>query len=96
VLITVGFLAAVLWIMLPYTNSLLNPPVISETVGEAEINQRLLTYLKEIALAIDRIKWVLHFFFLIFITGFFSAIYQVIKASGYLKKQEEKDDASEA
>jgi len=87
VLITVGFLTAVLWFMLPFTHSLLNPPVLSEAVGPAEANERILTYANDISLAVDRIRWVLHFFFLIFITGFFGAVYQVIKASGYLKNQ---------
>lgn len=74
--------------MLPYP-SFLNAPLIPETVGETDAHQQFFSYSKDIALAVDRMSRILHYFFLILITGFFGAVYQVIKASGYLRKEEQ-------
>lgn len=89
-LITIGCITAVMLFMLPFP-SFLNPPIISDTVGAAEANPRVLAYANDIAFAVERITSVLHYFLLIFIFGFIGAIYQVIKASGYLKKQRDKE-----
>ena len=94
-LITIGSIAVVMIFMLPFP-SFLNPPILSETVGAAEANQRILAYAKDIAFALERIISILYFFLLFFVAGFIVAIYQAIKASGYLKKQEGEYEAPEA
>jgi len=90
-LITVGLISTVMWVLLPL-GSLFSPIAgIEEASGSEGVNEQLIAYTTELGLAVGRIRDILSFFLLIFILGFLSAINQVIKATGYLKKQREKE-----
>ena len=89
-LITVGLISTVMWVLLPL-GSLFSPIAgIEEASGSEGVNEQLIAYTTELGLAVGRIRDILSFFLLIFILGFLGAINQVIKATGYLKKQREK------
>ena len=90
-LITVGLISTVMWVLLPF-GSLFSPIAeIEGAIGSDDVNEQLIAYTTELGLAVGRIRDILSFFLLIFILGFLSAINQVIKATGYLKKQREKE-----
>ncbi|HKL14163.1 MAG TPA: hypothetical protein VJ915_00935 [Balneolaceae bacterium] len=90
-LITVGLISTVMWVLLPL-GSLFSPIAgIEEASGSEGVNEQLIAYTTELGLAVGRIRDILSFFLLIFILGFLGAINQVIKATGYLKKQREKE-----
>jgi|SRR6056297_3890627 len=89
-LITVGLISTVMWVLLPF-GSLFSPIAeIEGAIGSDDVNEQLIAYTTELGLAVGRIRDILSFFLLIFIVGFLGAINQVIKATGYLKKQREK------
>jgi len=90
-LITVGLISTVMWVLLPF-GSLFSPIAeIEGAIGSDDVNEQLIAYTTELGLAVGRIRDILSFFLLIFILGFLGAINQVIKATGYLKKQREKE-----
>ena len=90
-LITVGLISTVMWVLLPF-GSLFSPIAeIEGAIGSDDVNEQLIAYTTELGLAVGRIRDILSFFLLIFIVGFLGAINQVIKATGYLKKQREKE-----
>jgi len=90
-LITVGLISTVMWVLLPF-GSLFSPIAeIEGAIGSDDVNEQLIAYTTELGLAVGRIRDILSFFLLIFIVGFLGAINQVIKATGYLKKQSEKE-----
>jgi len=90
-LITVGLVSAVMWVMLPL-GSISSPLTgIEEANGSEIVDEQLVAYTTELGLAVGRIRDILSFFLLIFIIGFLGAINQVIKTTGYLKKQREKE-----
>jgi len=90
-LITVGLVSAVMWVMLPL-GSISSPLAgIEEAIGSEIVDEQLVAYTTELGLAVGRIRDILSFFLIIFTLGFLGAINQVIKATGYLKKQREKE-----
>jgi len=90
-LITVGLISTVMWVLLPF-GSLFSPIAeIEGAIGSDDVNEQLIAYTTELGLAVGRIRDILSFFLLIFLLGFLGAINQVIKATGYLKKQREKE-----
>ena len=90
-LITVGLVSAVMWVMLPL-GSISSPLAgIEEAIRSEIVDEQLVDYTIELGLAVGRIRDILSFFLIIFTLGFLGAINQVIKATGYLKKQREKE-----
>ena len=82
---TLGFLLVVLMLMLPYP-SFLSPSKLPEMIGDSQSNEELLAYAKNLGLAFERIRFILYFFFLFFITGLLTSFYQITKVvSSYIK-----------
>ncbi|MFD2533337.1 hypothetical protein [Gracilimonas halophila] len=83
----VGFLSVVLWFMLPSTPSLQSFGF-PETVNDVQTSEQVLSYLQEYNRAIVRTTDVVYWFIFIFVWGFLSSLYTVIKTFRSLKREE--------
>lgn len=81
-----GFLSIVLWFMLPSTPSL-STFGFPETINEIQSNEQLLDYLQEYNKAIVRTTEVIHWFIFIFVWGFLTSLYSVIKTFKSLREE---------
>lgn len=82
-----AFLSMVLWLMLPLTPSL-STFGFPETVEEISKSDRLLTYIQDHNKAIVRTTEVVNWFIFIFVWGFLTAFYSVIKSFSTLRDEE--------
>jgi len=85
-LFSISFLAFIFMLMLP-SPPFLNPLTVPETIGDSRSNEQLLSYVKDLSLAVERIRDVIHYFLLIFVVGFLGAVYQVTKVYSKLSNQ---------
>ena len=76
--IAVGLLSILLWFLLPSTPSF-GTFGLPETINEIQSNEKLLSYLQEYNEALVRTTEVVHWFMFIFIWGFLTSLYSVIK-----------------
>jgi hypothetical protein len=83
----VGFLSIVLWFLLPSTSSLQSFGF-PQTVSDVQTSEQILNYLQEYNEAIVRTTDVVHWFIFVFVWGFLSSKYSVIKAFKNLKSEE--------
>jgi len=93
-IIVIGILFILLWIMLPSTASLSNFGY-PETIKDIQSNKQMLKYLQDYNNAIVRTTRVVHWFIFIFVWGFLSSIYAVIKAYNNSKDEEFFEDVKE-
>lgn len=84
---TTGFLSVVLCFLLPSTATL-GSFGFPETIEEIQSNEQLLSYLQEYNEAIVRTTKVIYWFIFIFVWGFLTSLYSVIKAFSNLKGEE--------
>ncbi|HET8865983.1 MAG TPA: hypothetical protein VFM80_09835 [Gracilimonas sp.] len=95
---SIGFLSIVLWFMLPLTPSL-RTFGFPETINEIQSNEQLLDYLQEYNKAIVRTTEVVHWFIFIFVWGFLTSLYSVIRTfeslreAPYFKNVKDKFDS---
>ena len=83
----VGFLSIVLWFLLPSTPSLQSFGF-PQTVSDVQTSEQVLNYLQEYNQAIVRTTDVVYWFIFIFVWGFLSSLYSVIKAFKNLQSEE--------
>ncbi|MFP8488001.1 hypothetical protein ACKGJO_02790 [Gracilimonas sp. Q87] len=83
----VGFLSLVLWFLLPSTPSLQSFGF-PQTVGDVQTSEQILNYLQEYNQAIVRTTDVVYWFIFVFVWGFLSSLYTVIKTFKSLKGKE--------
>lgn len=81
-----GFLLIVLWLLLPSTASL-SSFGFPETIKEIQSNEQLLNYLQKYNEALVRTTRVVHWFIFIFIWGFLTSLYSVIKTFKSLREE---------
>ncbi|MDZ7806266.1 MAG: hypothetical protein U5K71_04030 [Gracilimonas sp.] len=83
----VGFLSVVLWFLLPSTPSMQSFGY-PKTVSDIQTSEQVLNYLQEYNQAIVRTTNVVYWFIFIFVWGFLSSLYTVIKTFKSLKGNE--------
>lgn len=83
-------MVAILMLMLPYP-SFITPSGLPDTIGDSQSSEELLTYVKDLRSALDRMRDILNFYFLFFVFGFFGAVYQVKKAYHNLRKRNDAE-----
>ena len=86
-ILMVGFLSIVLWFLLPSTPSLQSFGL-PKTVSDVQTSEQVLTYFQEYNEAIVRTTDVVYWFIFIFVWGFLSSLYTVIKAFKNLQSEE--------
>ncbi|REL33547.1 hypothetical protein DYD21_09030 [Rhodohalobacter sp. SW132] len=82
----VGFLSIVLWFMLPITSTL-STFGFPETINEIQSNEQLLDYLQKYNKAIVRTTEIVHWFIFIFVWGFLTSLYSIIKTFKSLREE---------
>jgi membrane protease YdiL (CAAX protease family) len=89
-----GFMVAVLMLLLPYP-SFLNPSGLPETLGDPQSSEELLSYAKNLGLALERMRDIIYFFLLFFITGLLVSLYQVTKQVSNLRNKDESKPSTD-
>lgn len=82
----VGFLSIVLWFMLPITSTL-STFGFPETINEIQSNEQLLDYLQKYNKAIVRTTEIVYWFIFIFVWGFLTSLYSIIKTFKSLREE---------
>lgn len=86
----VAFLSMVLWFMLPIMPTL-STFGLPETINEIQSNDQLLDYLQEYNRAIVRTTEVVYWFIFIFVWGFLSSLYSIIRTFKILREEQYPD-----
>ena len=87
---TLGFMVVVFMLMLPYP-SFLSPSKLPEMIGDSQSNEELLAYAKNLGLAIERVRYIIYFFFLMFGFGLLGSFYQITKLVSSLRENDNSE-----
>ena len=80
-----GFMIVVFMLLMPYP-SFISPSRLPELIGDSQSNVELISYAKNLGLAVGRLRDIIYFFFLLFAFGILGSFYQVTKLVSSLRE----------